>query len=95
MTVLVTQESVCRSVWAYAVKSKGAKEDWVIVQICEDLETVGIQNYRVILKNDGEAAILEVQREIAKRRSEYGSAIENSKVGDSNSNATMRERPRM
>ena len=43
LTVLVAQESLCRSVWAYAVKSKGAKEDWVISQICEDLETVGLQ----------------------------------------------------
>ena len=28
-TVLVVQESVCRSVWAYAVERKGATEEWV------------------------------------------------------------------
>ena len=50
---------------------------------------MGCKNERVILKNDGEAAIIEVQREIAKRRSDLGSAVENSKVGDSNSNATI------
>ena len=27
LAILVMQESMCRSVWAYAVESKGAKEE--------------------------------------------------------------------
>ena len=36
--VLVMQESECRSVWSYAVDKKGSSEEWVIHQICEDLD---------------------------------------------------------
>ena len=32
-TVLVMQESLCRSVWAYDVEKKGATEDWVVSQM--------------------------------------------------------------
>ena len=37
MTVLVMAETLCRSVWAYAVTTKGAGEAWVADQITEDL----------------------------------------------------------
>ena len=40
-TILVMQESECRSVWSYAVEHKGASELWAVHQICEDLETIG------------------------------------------------------
>ena len=42
ITVAVMQESLCKSVWAYAVEQKGSMERWVIEQACEDLETVGL-----------------------------------------------------
>ena len=42
-TVLVMQESETRSIWSYAVERKGASEEWVIHQICEDIETVGLK----------------------------------------------------
>jgi hypothetical protein len=29
MTILVLVESMCRSVWTYAVESKGASENWL------------------------------------------------------------------
>ena len=38
LAILVMQESMCRSVWAYAVESKGAKEEWLVEQILEDGE---------------------------------------------------------
>ena len=42
MTILVMTETMCRSMWAYAVTTKGASESWVADQIVEDLETVGL-----------------------------------------------------
>ena len=42
MTVLVMLETLCHSVWGYAVEPKGASEEWVVEQIVEDLETVGL-----------------------------------------------------
>ena len=89
-TVLVMQESECRSVWAYAVDQKGATEEWAIHKICEDLETVGMKGDRIIIKDDQEPAIVDVAREIARNRGgQFGTAIDNSRVGDSDSNGTI------
>ena len=38
MTILVMQESLCRSVWPYAVTQKGAADEWAVHQLCYDLE---------------------------------------------------------
>ena len=84
LTVLVMQESMCSSVWAYAVESKGATEEWAVHQICEDLETVGLKNDRIIVKSDQEVSIIDMSKQIAtSRASEFGTGIDNSKVGDS------------
>ena len=40
------QESLCRSVRAYAVDRKGAAESWVVDQIAEDINTIGLKNER-------------------------------------------------
>ena len=89
-TVLVMQESECRSVWSYAVNEKGSSEEWVIHQICEDLETVGLKEDRIIAKEDQEHAIIDVAKEIARNRGgRFGTAIDNSRVGDSDSNGTI------
>ena len=52
MTVLVMVETLCHSVWAYVVESKGASEEWAIEQIVEDLETAGLSGERIIVKAD-------------------------------------------
>ena len=90
LQILVMHESQHRSVWAYTVEAKGAAEEWVLHQVLEDLETVGLRNERVVLKADQEPAIAEVLREIAKlRKDDYGTGIDNSSVGESNTNATV------
>ena len=90
LTVLVMQESECRSVWAYAVEHKGSTEEWAVDQICEDLDTIGLRNDRIIVKSDQESSANDIAREISKRRaSEYGTGLENSAIGDSNSNGTV------
>ena len=52
MTVLMMQETMCGSVWSYAVESKGAADTWVAEQIADDLGTVGMAQERIILKSD-------------------------------------------
>ena len=89
MTVMVMLETLCHSIWAYAVQAKGATEAWMAEQIVEDLETVGVANERIIMKADQEPAITEVQRSIAAARAGHGTAIEQSKVGDSNTNGKI------
>ena len=90
MTIAVMQEGLCRSVWAYAVDSKGAKEEWLVEQVLEDLETIGLKNERIVLKSDQEPAIVEVMKAVQKgRESDYGSAMDNSRIGDSDSKGTI------
>ena len=94
MTALVMKETLCGSVWAYALKSKSVAEDpWIADQLVDDMSTVGMARERVIVKSDQEPAIVELQLEIAKKRGygDYGigTGIENSKVGDSDSNGKI------
>ena len=90
LTVAVMNESLTSSVWAYAVEHKGSREGWVVEQVLEDLQTVGLKNDRIVLKSDQEPAIVDMMTEIQKRReSDYGTALDTSRVGDSNSNATI------
>ena len=88
MTILVMIETMCRSVWAYAVENKGS-DDWVAEQIVDDLETVGLAGERIIIKADQEVAITDLQRTVARLRKDHGSALEQSRVGDSNSNGKV------
>ena len=50
-TVLVMQESECQSVWSYADDRKGASEEWAI-------ETVGLKDDRIIVKDDRPSSTL-------------------------------------
>ena len=58
-------------------------------EIIDDLASIGITKERIIVKNDGEAALVALQHGIVKKRAEFESAVENSRVGDSNSNGKI------
>ena len=69
---------------------QGASEAWAIDQIVEDLDTVGLRNDRIVVKSDQEASAQEVSRAIARsRETDYGTAIEASAVGESDTNASV------
>lgn len=89
LTVMVMQESMCSSIWCYAVENKGAGETWLAEQLTEDLETIGLTQERLILKADQEPSVTDVQREMVRRRSGHGTAIEQSHVGSSNTNGRI------
>ena len=89
MTALIMKESECKSVWAYPVMHKGAaNEPWVVKQILHDIDTIGLSKERIIMKNDQEPAIKDLRSEIARQRN-AATAADESRVGDSNSNATI------
>ena len=50
------------------------------------MTTIGPSKERVIVESDHDASIVELQQAIAKKRTQVETGIENSKVGDSNSN---------
>ena len=89
MTCMCMQESSCRSVWSYAVSQKGAGETWMVQQVADDIATVGLARERVIVKSDQEASMTDVQNAIVRARSGFGTALENSNVGDSNTNGRV------
>ena len=90
MTMMIMLETKYSSVWAYALDGKGAASlDWLANQVVEDMDTVGLAQERVITKTDQEASIIQLQHEIARQRKDVGTAIENSRVGDSDSNGKI------
>jgi len=90
MTMMVMMETLCESVWSYAIDGKGATSlDWLAAKVVEDIETIGLSKERIITKTDQEPAIIQLQREVARLRTEAGTALENSRVGDSDSNGKI------
>ena len=89
LTVLVMVETLCQSIWAYACESKGSGEQWMVEQIVDDMQTIGLYDERIVLKSDQEASITDLQRAIVEARKGQGTALENSRVGDSNSNGRV------
>ena len=88
MTLLAVKETLCDSVWSYCVRHKGVlQEPWIAKQIMHDFDTVGLANERIIIKNDQESNIVALQHEIKRRRATHGTALDEGRVGDSNSNA--------
>ena len=78
------QESMCASVWTYAVEVKGSGDEWLPEQLVEDFETIGLTQERLILKADQEPSITDMQRVVVRRRAGHGTALEQSHVGVSN-----------
>ena len=88
LKVLVTKETMCGSIWAYVVQHKGhTMEPWIRDQLINDFNTVGLANERISIKSDQEPAMLDLVKEIARIRPGVGTALDESRVGDSNSNA--------
>ena len=93
ITVLVIKDFLHKSIWAYPVEGKGvAAAEWLVAQVIEDLDTCGLDGCHMVCKSDQEPSIAEVQKEIAewrRRAGVGGTALENSRVGDSQSNGRV------
>ena len=93
MTVLVLKDFSGEAILTYPVKSKGLLNDqWVVPQILEDLEALGLNGPQLAVKCDQEPAIIEVQQELKRKRDESGrqrTLLEHSRLGDSDSNGRI------
>jgi len=66
VTTIVVKDSDSGQIKAHVVEVKGPKDEWVVKKICKDVE--GFGHSALILKTDGEPALVAVQsRVIAKR----------------------------
>ena len=92
VTTLVMKETGCGSVWAYPVRHKGTvNEPGVSKQIVWDLDTCGLKEERIVVKSDQEPAITALGSEIGRVRGSKGTAMDESRVSDSNSNGTIEQ----
>ena len=49
MTCLCMQESLCGSVWGYALTQKGAANKWIVDQVADDIASIGMSQERIIV----------------------------------------------
>ena len=61
----------------------------MVEQIVEDMDAIGVAEERIIVKTDQEPSMTDMQNSIAQKRAKHGTALENSRVGDSNSNGKV------
>ena len=82
---LVGVDKSTQGVLAHVVPGKGTAFDWVAAQLDRDVRKWGYHG-RVVVKSDGEPAIVDLMKELALRRKESPTVIERSKAHDSMSN---------
>ena len=91
-TVLVMKDSMIGSIFAYLVGKKGAtNEDWLAKQMLDDLDSLGLNRSRIVMKSDPEKSIEDVKKDIARRRTANGqnTTQESIAVGDSDMNGKV------
>ena len=91
-TVLVMKRATTNMVWAYPVDKKGAGDDeWATGKIVSDLDAAGLQQCEIVFKGHQENAIGDVENQVARKRAEHGhgTALQNSPVGNSDSNGRV------
>ena len=74
-----------RGVLAHVVPKKGTQFQWVAAQLDRDVQKFGYHG-RLIVKSDQEPAVVDLMKELAKRRLYAPTVIESSKAYDSKSN---------
>ena len=91
-TVLVMKDSMIGSIFAYLVGKKGAtNEDWLAKQMLDDLDSLGLNRSRIVMKSDPEKSIEDVKKDNARRKTVTGhnTTQESTAVGDSDMNGKV------
>ena len=86
--VLVGKDRKSKAIIAHKVEAKGKGNGWIVKRLIADLEELGYGGTKIIIKCDQENAIVEVQRELTRRRQGLTVPI-NSAVGDSKGNGDV------
>ena len=78
LKIFVIKETMCGSIWAYAVQHKGfTMEPWNRDQLIFDFNTVGLaQDQRISIKNDQEPSLVDLVKEVARTRGSAGTALD-------------------
>ena len=75
ITMIIMKDESTGCIAAHVCQSKGATDQWVVDRLCDDVELFG--HTEVILKSDGEPAIVQVQSAIKDKRA-HGTICQNS-----------------
>ena len=70
---------------SHTLKQKGCGDGWIAKKMAAEVDDLGYKDVKIVVKNDQEASIVEVQGAIRRAR-DAQTVMENSPVGDSQSN---------
>ena len=82
---LVAKDRRTKLLMSHVVPCKGADQEWVAAQTLRDLERLGHYG-DIVLRSDGEPALVDLMKEIEKGRGNRRTVIEHSAPGDSQGN---------
>ena len=88
-TAIVYQDDHTKMIFGHVCERKGASDSWVIEKIKEDIARLGYQD--VILKGDGEPAVVQVLENVKLAR-EAPSIIQHSPAHDPQANRSGRKK---
>ena len=88
-TVLVCHDSRTGGVMSNLVEQKGIGDGWIVEQVLQDIEDFGYSGKTIKVKTDQENAILDLQRDIVRRRACGLTVPGNSPVGESQANGRV------
>ena len=82
---MIGVDKYTQGVLAHVVPAKGTQFEWVAAQLDRDVRKFGYHG-RVVVKSDGEHSVVDLMRELARRRQGGPTVLESSKTYDSKSN---------
>ena len=81
-----------KSVLASVVPVKGASNDFAARRICAFLRELGLEHADLVLRSDQEPAIVDLLNDVSRKRAPAKSFLEQSPVGESQSNGMIERR---
>ena len=82
---MVGTDRASKAVIAHVVPAKGTQFEWVARRLEQDVRRLGYHG-RLVVRSDGEPAATDLMHELARRRGDMPTSIEQSKPYDSKSN---------
>ena len=83
VTAIVIRDNSTKTTFAHFCTQKGSGDDWIVKQLLADIDHLG--HIDLILKGDGEPALVQLMREVRRRRVQP-TLLENHTAYDPQSN---------
>ena len=87
--IIVAKHRDSKSVLASVVPVKGASNNFAARRICAFLRELGLEHADLVLRSDQEPAIVDLLNEVSRKRAPAKSFLEQSPVGESQSNGMI------